>query len=865
MALTSTQQNLIVKTVVGVFDAAPGAVYLNLLAPYADNQAGLVAALVGTDAFKAIYPDFYSNDQFATKFLDALVGSTVNATDKANVAAYAAALLNGGASRANVVLALINALDTTTNTTWAPAAQAFHNQVTVASYYSINQLGSATSITTLQSVTAGVTNTTDVSTNAAIEAAIATSGSAAGQTFTLTTTIDNVQGTTGNDIIIGDNTGTVATVTAADVVNGGNGTDTFNYYVATAGGAIVLPNLSAVENINLIGTTTAAVTANTSAITGVQNLNLKNSTKDGSSLTVANGVTIGYDNVVTTATTETANFAAAATSGSVNLLNGASLFALSATGAGLTGLSINSTGSAANTVTTLTTTANTASLTLTGDKALKITNALNNAVITVDASTDTGGVTVKLGTPAAAKTVTVNGGTGADKLDLSGVTAADVVKVTSGAGNDTIVAGANLATWTAGTAINGGDGTDIINITNGGNLTATTAAFLSNIETLDVSGAAASTYDTSLYAFSNFQADASIGGAVAGVATFSNVASTGFAFSEIAAKGTDVTNTGVTVSLKTAASGTDSATLNLTATDGNNDATANGQVTDSAVTLSTATASVETVTINSSVNGIDTGLKATSYTNVITALVDAAGSGTGDKGLTTLNITGNANLTITTALAATTTANLTKVDASASTGNVTLDVSSAAKTVTYLGSAGVDTVTFGVAAAANAGASIYGGAGNDAYTLGTGTALAGHTTGDSLVYKSGSDTTQTLDTSGTKISATSTLETVTNFQSVADAKASHDTIDLTNFALSGVQKGVAQLGTIATVNGGTFAATSSTLFTDAGGARGIAVGNDGTNTFIFVDADKSGTFDATKDIVIKLAGVHGIAVADFAL
>ncbi len=396
-------------------------------------------------------------------------------------------------------------------------------------------------------------------------------------------------------------------------------------------------------------------------------------------------------------------------------------------------------------------------------------------------------------------------------------------------------------------------------------LNATSATQITNFEILDVSGGAG-TYNASLFAgpgFTSLQADSAIAGNF-GAVVVSNVASTGFAFNAIAAKGINAGDTSLDIQLKTAVSTTDSATVTLTATDGDNLGGANGQVNIGVV--SATTGGIETFNIVSNVNGIDAGLKATSYTNTIGTLTDVS-SGAGDSGLVKLVLSGNANLTITTALAAATTANLTTIDASAMTGNDTLDVSSAVKGLTFLGGSGVDTITFGTAVALSlgSGASIAGNGGNDVFNLGTGTALAGHPTADTLVYKAATDTTQTLDATGTKISATSTLETITAFQSVADAKLSHDTIDLTTFGFTSTAKGVAQLGAIAAVNGGTFAATSATLFTDAGGARGIAVGNDGANTYVFVDANHDGAFNASQDLVIKMVGVHTISSADFAL
>jgi len=692
-----------------------------------------------------------------------------------------------------------------------------------------------------------VTNTTSYITayqNAAAAGTAPTSGSLflvpggspSSSNFVFTTGIDNLVGTNGTDTFTGDNTGTTATVTAGDAANGTTGTDTFNYYVSATGGAVVFPQLSSVEIVNLLGAP-GGQTFNTSTVTDLTNLTLKSpsSTTGGDTFTVASGTTVGFD-TVNIAGTETVTFSGA-TTGNISLSNGSKLAQLTVS-SGPTALAIKSSGSAANTITTLATTGVTG-LTITGDKGLTITNSLNAAINTVDGSTATGALKFTLGATTAT-TDSIKTGSGADVVNIASV-GADAVTVALGAGNDTLITGSALATFTTGTAIDGGEGTDIINIASGASFTKAAVGTLSNFETLDVSGASG-TFDTTLAqaagAFTAYQSDASIGGAH-GALTFSNVASTGFVFSEIASKGVNVTNTSLTVTLKDATGTSDAATLKLTATDGNNDATANGQVT---LTTFTATG-IENVTIGSSINGIDTGLKATSYTNTITTLTDA--------NLATLTINGNANLTIGDLTSATA---ITKVDAGASSGNITLDLSASTKSVAYTGSTGIDTVTIG-----DKGGSFYGAGGNDVITL-----TAAHATAESLVYKASGDTTQTVASGATVITAASSLETITNYQSIADAAGSNDTIDVTNLGFTGVARGIAQLGAITDPTGGTFNASQANFFVDAGGTRGVAVGTVGGNTYVFIDADHDGNFSASSDLVVRLVGTHTLATGDFA-
>ena len=280
MALTTTQQQTITKAVVGVFNAAPGVAYMELLAPFADNQSGLIAALVETDAFKAIYPTILTNTQFATRLLDALVGNTVDATNKGNIVTYAATLLDGGASRGNVVNGLINALDNVdpvANPTWANAAKAYDNKVAVAQYYTVDKLGSSTSVTTLQSVIANVTPSTDVSTPAAIDAAIAGTN----QAFALTAAADTVTGSASNDTITGVLSTTAAnnTLGGLDVINGGDGSDILTILDETGGQTVPgTLQLSSVETVNVRSAGAATINLTGAGISGVTTLNATQST-----------------------------------------------------------------------------------------------------------------------------------------------------------------------------------------------------------------------------------------------------------------------------------------------------------------------------------------------------------------------------------------------------------------------------------------------------------------------------------------------------------------------------------------------------------------------------------------------------------
>lgn len=113
-------------------------------------------------------------------------------------------------------------------------------------------------------------------------------------------------------------------------------------------------------------------------------------------------------------------------------------------------------------------------------------------------------------------------GGGADVIDADAIATAGS-SADLGAGNDTFFVGANLASFDKGA--NGGDGTHIINITDGSKLTSTTAKYITNFETLDVSGGTGD-YDVSLNTFATVQVDEAIAGALAGDIKFTNAPDT---------------------------------------------------------------------------------------------------------------------------------------------------------------------------------------------------------------------------------------------------------------------------------------------------------------------------------------------------
>lgn len=507
------------------------------------------------------------------------------------------------------------------------AAQAFTAQIDTAAeiqgYQGAAAADSARAfLATVNSTATGLTAVAGAAT--AVATAVAVGGNA-GATFTLTAGLDNLTGDNGNNTFIADTN----TISAADQINGGAGIDTLNVFGAVAGQ--ILPTLNSVERLVL--TNPAAQTnLDVTNVAGLTDVVLKGG--DGSLVTVAAGTVVTFDGA--TAAAQGVDTTATATAATVGLTNGATVTALTVNGAAVKTLNIASNGSAANTITALDGTATAqagSTLNVTGTQKLTVTGALATTFTTVNASTNTGGVSVAFG---------VND-----------------VTVTGGAGNDTFNFGANL---TVADKVDGGAGVDTISIA-GADLTTAANVVLAglnavkNVETVEFAGAGATTV-------------------ALGSTGLSNTAFTKLLFNTTAADIVNAADAAHTYAF--GAANTGAATLNLATGVTSVNVGLEGGSALGALTVNPLAADlVATPTLVNTVNIASSGTAA----NTIAAVTAQAGS--------TVKVSGSQDLTIT-ALT-----NKGTVDASAFTGKLAITGSTGADTI-ILGS-GADKVTVGVA------------------------------------------------------------------------------------------------------------------------------------------------------------------------
>jgi S-layer protein len=243
LPLPTTTDVQIVRMVKALFDAAPGNTYLTA---FQDDVAenGLTAFANGLAAYVSTDAATLASTVVANL---GLTGDSATNGELYLLQEFAANPGNYG----QVILNAMNALSGMESDPIFGADAAAYNASVLAAYtYSIDADNTTTNLVTLM---------------AADDAAAENIG----QTFTLTTGVDAVAGTTGNDTINGTDT----TLSAFDSINGAAGTDALNLTFAAAfdfdtdaAGATV----TSVETVNVQATDT--VDGDISAWTGVNNV-----------------------------------------------------------------------------------------------------------------------------------------------------------------------------------------------------------------------------------------------------------------------------------------------------------------------------------------------------------------------------------------------------------------------------------------------------------------------------------------------------------------------------------------------------------------------------------------------------------------
>jgi VCBS repeat-containing protein len=178
MALTDTTKTELYRFFAIAFDAAPGVTYMSQLAAAVDSGMTVlqvVEAFTTKTEFTSVYPNFFTNKQFADKLIENVVGSSANSDAKLEAKEQVESALASGYSRGKVIYQIFSNLSQLSgDAKWGGTATLLNNQVEYAKYFTEVMLGGAEAspdLATLRSVVSNVT-TTSATDAASIAAAL---------------------------------------------------------------------------------------------------------------------------------------------------------------------------------------------------------------------------------------------------------------------------------------------------------------------------------------------------------------------------------------------------------------------------------------------------------------------------------------------------------------------------------------------------------------------------------------------------------------------------------------------------------------------------------------------------------------------
>jgi hypothetical protein len=865
MAITVAMRTEISQLYVSLFGRAPDGEGLGFWVTSYDKGtplASIAQSMYDTAPARAYYPLFATPSEIVTTFYTNVLGRAPDAEGLAFWVKEYNASSTQGAFFSKLISNVVNYNGT--DAAGVTSKSLFANKVAVAQYYGEqngNVAGATSALTGVTAVAASVDTAKAAIANTVVS----------GQTFTLSTNVDTISGTTGNDTIVADNTGTAKQLTVADTINGGNGTDTLRIFLAAGDTSTGQPTtLTSVESVYINGGAITAYTANsgTSSLSIEAPVEITNATYTLSGQSVTLKSTLAAS--AATAMTTTLSNAATTTAMTVNLdgytNTGTNTHTLALVGTALATATLNTT--ATSKITSLTnSSAALTTLNLTGTAGLTLTDTLTGL-----------------------KTYNATGTTGAVTLDVSGKTPSTTFSYTGSDARDILTFGSGAAgPKSTMTIIGGGGATDKLVIKDV-ETTSNTAGInkATGFEYLGLgSGTANSTYDMSLItSMSIVNVDTSTGATPATTATAASGTAGTAGTAGIFLSGLGNTNSVIVDAAIISAGGNAGA---------NTTSAVAGAVGGAGAVGLTLTPAVDNGSnaITITLNGVTINSKGGTGGETATGTTSAQAGGAGGAGAISISATSHENVTLisnfNTAQTATNALQATggagAAGASATTGAPGADAAGLAlgtnATLTITGAAALNA---GLISGTNVTINAAGMSGNLTFSTGTGNdVITGGSGVNTITLTGGVDTvnlaasTAKADviafTSGTGTSSTSFVK-ISNFTNAATTGDKLDTaiasVTIQADVAAGTATGVANL--TAQVSSGimTFAGSAAATATlankvtgavaaaFAGGVGEVVAFEHAGNTYIFANVATANAFDA-GDQLIELTGLVGLA------
>jgi len=247
MAITTTMRTQVTQLYVSLFGRAPDAGGLGYWVGQLDGgktiQAVAQEIYNSPEARAYGYSAASTNSEIIAKFYTNVLGRTA---DDTGLAFWTAKLNTVGVTKGSVFVEIINAVANYagTDTVQLASQTLLSNKVDAGLYYGYT-LGS-NDVAGSNQILSGVT--ADPASVTAAKAAFATANPAA---FTLTTGVDNITGTIGDDTFTANFANNANTFQSGDKITGGSGNDTLKADVGNSANFAILATTSSVENVYL--------------------------------------------------------------------------------------------------------------------------------------------------------------------------------------------------------------------------------------------------------------------------------------------------------------------------------------------------------------------------------------------------------------------------------------------------------------------------------------------------------------------------------------------------------------------------------------------------------------------------------------